>query len=1038
MTDALQAGFATAVSRLVTDYPSYSFFTNVQYDVRSNADRAALITSTLDGESNCSIACFGLASLLPNKSFLVAEAARRPHVLFAVGSLSFWDSNLPSNVITYEALCDKQWFAAGVVVALSRPTEQHVMVIPDSSTFSYVTHAFASGAHYAHNGANRSFKALLAVPVNSWSSATLETTVAQLARNNGTTVISHTSESYAVSEAAHRDLTYYSVGWNYGEATKFVGSMLVSIDRTYQDAFYDIMSSWVINATVNQSIWSLTCSMTIGSTVSSDVANFVHNNVSALNMSEILWGATDFFGQSDDFMFSGPLSDVAVSAIDFVTNASTLQPPFLGAASCPNDYEATFGTSEFFFVTCTRCPPNYFSRGGSACTECTGELSSFCGVSSSQDSQTVILIVALAVPLGLLLLLIVALICCWRAKVLFFNKMRTEAVAEPRKESVAEPIQVSDHAATTADQSLVSTRSWDDEHIRMSIDNNEFTVSQSPITTLRSGAQIFKCFLNNGTTIGVLLVRVDRSETDEIIKATREVPAHPNIVRVFKVRYNADRALAEIFVEMDSFVFLDAMLQELPTVLNEIAVRSFMRHVLLGLTHLHRNGVAHRDIRAGCVVVTPDAGAKLLHTGASRRFDCNDRSLTIASPDLFMPPEMITGDIPSDDFSRVAFQGDIWKLGVCCAEILNKGRVPWADVTDKFDTELTNVERLVVMEAVRNGQRPQLPAGASPQLRQFVDACTDPDPQKRPPAEELLHHQWLDFSSKSVGKSSGSVPPGTAVEKRTPSLEYDVKGPIGFGACGTVHEIRTETGSKRALKAMTFDRTDQRDIDRLRRTEREVAALTRLQHPNLIQYHSMRTETRGSMTLCYIEMELVEGGSLRNFVSTNSPLTTQDVRIISKSILSGVSFVHKNNIIHRDIKPGNILYCGPPEYVKLADFGSAALLNGTTTSNGAQGTMMYMAPEIFREDKPTFAADIWSTGVTIMELATNKPPWFHMTGSTAVVAVLNLINSETTLKLPQSIDASLQDLLSKMLCREPMHRLTAEELLTHPYFDETR
>ena len=126
-----------------------------------------------------------------------------------------------------------------------------------------------------------------------------------------------------------------------------------------------------------------------------------------------------------------------------------------------------------------------------------------------------------------------------------------------------------------------------------------------------------------------------------------------------------------------------------------------------------------------------------------------------------------------------------------------------------------------------------------------------------------------------------------------------------------------------------------------------------------------------------------------------------------------------------------------PTRLKLADFGTAFSSSGEgTVSVGMQGTLLYMAPEIVREERPTTSADVWSLGASVMEMVTGEAPWAHIVSGSSF-ALISLIASTEELPMPSSeatgLSAECIDFMRQCLCRDPSKRPTAEALLQHPW-----
>ncbi len=194
---------------------------------------------------------------------------------------------------------------------------------------------------------------------------------------------------------------------------------------------------------------------------------------------------------------------------------------------------------------------------------------------------------------------------------------------------------------------------------------------------------------------------------------------------------------------------------------------------------------------------------------------------------------------------------------------------------------------------------------------------------------------------------------------------YQVEAVIGLGGTGTVFRcLDRETGRHVAVKAIPHDATLRR------RAAREVEVARRLDHPNVVRL----LDSARDDDYIYVVSELVDGGdlgaSMRGGVLSDAAL----LRAVSAAC-AGLAHAHAAGIVHRDVKPANILLGGDGT-VQLADFGIAMLVGpDATVDDRLLGTLSYMAPEICTGGTPTSAADIWSIGVMLYEAMTGANPY---------------------------------------------------------------
>ena len=196
-------------------------------------------------------------------------------------------------------------------------------------------------------------------------------------------------------------------------------------------------------------------------------------------------------------------------------------------------------------------------------------------------------------------------------------------------------------------------------------------------------------------------------------------------------------------------------------------------------------------------------------------------------------------------------------------------------------------------------------------------------------------------------------------------LPFDIDESLGFGATSHVVSARHYESQKRvALKI--FKQEDRTDAHLAKRFQKESEALLMLDHPNIVKFHKF---WKTSKTLC-LEMELIEGGSLREWMDKD-PLHFLEPRYwILVQVARALGAVHEAQLLHRDLKPSNILIDPKSNQLKLIDFGLVKELGSESiTQTGALlGSLKYMAPEVYRGEPHTALTDIFSFGILAHEL----------------------------------------------------------------------
>ncbi|KAL7210242.1 hypothetical protein ACSBR1_031748 [Camellia fascicularis] len=215
--------------------------------------------------------------------------------------------------------------------------------------------------------------------------------------------------------------------------------------------------------------------------------------------------------------------------------------------------------------------------------------------------------------------------------------------------------------------------------------------------------------------------------------------------------------------------------------------------------------------------------------------------------------------------------------------------------------------------------------------------------------------------------------------------------------------LNIDSGALLAIKQVSIagnSATKEKTQAYIRELEEEVNLLENLSHPNIVGYLGT---TRDEASL-NILLEIVPGGSISSLLGKFGSFSESVIRMYTKQLLLGVEYLHRNGIMHRDIKGANILVDNKG-CIKLADFGASKKVVELATMTGAKsmkGTSYWMAPEVILQIGHSFSADIWSVGCTIIEMATGKPPWSQQYPElllSSILGQLNLIHPSPSISL---------------------------------------
>ena len=259
-------------------------------------------------------------------------------------------------------------------------------------------------------------------------------------------------------------------------------------------------------------------------------------------------------------------------------------------------------------------------------------------------------------------------------------------------------------------------------------------------------------------------------------------------------------------------------------------------------------------------------------------------------------------------------------------------------------------------------------------------------------------------------------------EKEDPEEKFQIIEKLGQGNYGSVYKVLDKkTGQILAAKIATL-------CGNIESFKKEINVLKQCNSPYILEYFGSYIKNDS----IWIIIEYCDGGSVLDLMRiTERNLTEEQIASIITMVLNGLSFLHEQKKIHRDIKAGNILLTREG-FAKLGDFGvSAQLMHSFSKKVSKIGTPYWMSPEVISQNNYDSKCDIWSLGITCIEMAEGEPPYSEV--RTFLVMKKIISSPPKGLTKPQLWSSEFNDFVSKCLTFDPVKRPSAKELLKHKF-----
>eukprot|EP00475_Leptophrys_vorax_P033281 TRINITY_DN5208_c0_g1_i1.p1 TRINITY_DN5208_c0_g1~~TRINITY_DN5208_c0_g1_i1.p1 ORF type:complete len:763 (-),score=166.95 TRINITY_DN5208_c0_g1_i1:15-2243(-) len=369
-------------------------------------------------------------------------------------------------------------------------------------------------------------------------------------------------------------------------------------------------------------------------------------------------------------------------------------------------------------------------------------------------------------------------------------------------------------------------------------------------------------------------------------------------------------------------------------------------------------------------------------------------------------------------------------------------------ITDSFRRELcsdlTDVRKGPSEELLRKSKQYGSPAELIFSLR-FKSKVIDLEVETE--ADRDVWHQcfnWLkDFSRDSLVSGPVNVKHVAHVDSEFKwsgndfEDQIELKKKIGEGAFGEVYVgVHKTTNLEFAIKMLDFhrddfpDRNDDSKVQLSPEFEQEIGILKQCRHPNIVNFYGIWGPDRQDRL--WIMMDFCAFGAVTDLLRiADMPISEDQIKWLLSCTLRGLAYLHSKAIIHRDIKPNNILVDNGG-VGKIADFGVSNQLSkykSRVFSKKLLGTPLFMAPEVLGKGEVSWRADIWALGISAIELADGVNPYSEL-GAFAAIA---FIQSNPAPKLSEKWSNDFRDFVSCMLQKNPEDRWSAYDLLQHPF-----
>uniref|UniRef100_A0A8C7V8G7 non-specific serine/threonine protein kinase n=1 Tax=Oncorhynchus mykiss TaxID=8022 RepID=A0A8C7V8G7_ONCMY len=484
-------------------------------------------------------------------------------------------------------------------------------------------------------------------------------------------------------------------------------------------------------------------------------------------------------------------------------------------------------------------------------------------------------------------------------------------------------------------------------------------------------------------------------------------------------------------------------------------VKFYLAELALALDHLHGLGIIYRDLKPENILLDEEGHIKLTDFGLSKEsIDHENKAYSFCGTVEYMAPEVVNR-------RGHTLSADWWSYGVLMFEMLT-GTLPFQGKDRKETMTMILKAKLGMPQFLSQDAQSLLrnlfkrnpgnrlgagPDGVEEIKRHSLFSTIDWNklfrrelhPPFKPASGRPDDTIYFDseFTAKTPRDSPGCPPSANTnqlfrgfsfVNININIDAYDVKEDIGVGSYSICKRcVQKSNSMDYAVKIISKAKRD---------TTEEVEILLRYgQHPNIITLKDVFDDGRS----VYLVTELMKGGELLDKILRQKFFSEREASAVLHTITKTVEYLHAQGVVHRDLKPSNILYVdesGNPESIRICDFGFAKQLRA---ENGLLMTPCYtanfVAPEVLKKQGYDAACDIWSLGVLLYTMLTGFTPFANGPEDTPEEILARIGSGKFSLTggYWNSVSAEAKDLVSKMLHVDPHQRLTAAQVLRHPW-----